>query len=202
MTEGSVLVDGQDVRHLTIPSLRRHLGIVPQETTLFHGTVKENIAYGKLDASSEEIERAAKAANAHDFIMQLEKGYDTIVGERGTRLSGGQRQRISIARAILKDPKILILDEATSNLDTESEKIVQAALEKLMQGRTTFVIAHRLSTIRNASEIIVLKNGKIVDRGKHETLMSRPGLYRQLYEVEEMGGLQSANSGIAGDLVH
>ena len=186
--DGSVLIDGKDVRELTKQSLREQLGIVPQETILFHGTVRENIAYGKLDASDEEIIGAARKANAHDFVMQLENQYDTLVGERGTKLSGGQRQRISIARAILKDPKILILDEATSNLDTESEKIVQAALEVLMQGRTTFIIAHRLSTIRNASEIIVLRAGQIVDRGTHEKLMSQPGLYRELYEVEETVG--------------
>jgi subfamily B ATP-binding cassette protein MsbA len=188
VSDGQVLVDGLDVRRVSIQSLRECLGIVPQETILFHGTVRENIAYGKLDASDEEIEQAALSANAHDFIALLENGYDTVVGERGTRLSGGQRQRISIARAILKDPRILILDEATSNLDTESEKIVQAALERLMQGRTTFVIAHRLTTIRNASEIIVLQGGKIVDRGTHDELMSREGLYRELYEVESLSG--------------
>ena len=188
VSDGQVLVDGHDARKIKVPSLRNCLGIVPQETILFHGTVRENIAYGKLDASDDEIEQAAKSANAHDFIVHLENGYNTIVGERGTRLSGGQRQRISIARAILKDPRILILDEATSNLDTESEKIVQAALERLMQGRTTFVIAHRLTTIRNASEIIVLQNGNIVDRGTHDQLMSRPGLYRELYEVESLSG--------------
>lgn len=186
--EGEVLVDGINVRKLKKKSLRIQLGIVPQETILFHGTVRENISYGKLDASDDEIIKAARNANAHDFIMQLENKYETVVGERGTRLSGGQRQRISIARAILKDPKILILDEATSNLDTESEKIVQSALEVLMKGRTTFVIAHRLSTIRNASEIIVLKSGRVVDRGTHKELMSRPGVYRELYEVEEVGG--------------
>ena len=184
---GEVLIDGIDVRKLRKQSLREQLGIVPQETILFHGTVRENIAYGKLEASDEEIREAARKANAHDFIMQLEHQYNTIVGERGTKLSGGQRQRISIARAILKDPRILILDEATSNLDTESEKLVQAALEILMEGRTTFVIAHRLSTIRNASEIIVLRAGEIVDRGTHGELMSRSGLYRELYTVEETG---------------
>ncbi len=185
-SHGRVLVDGHDVRDLKTSSLRDQLGIVPQETILFHGTVRENIAYGKLDATDDEIKQAARSANAHDFIMELENKYDTIVGERGTKLSGGQRQRISIARAILKDPRILILDEATSNLDTESEKIVQVALEKLMEGRTTFVIAHRLTTIRNASEIIVLKDGKIADRGTHNELMNRPGVYRELYEIEEM----------------
>jgi subfamily B ATP-binding cassette protein MsbA len=189
-TQGEVLVDGHDVRTLTLESLRAHLGIVPQETVLFHGTVRENIAYGKLDASDDQIEQAARAANAHDFILQLDNGYETVVGERGVKLSGGQRQRISIARALLKDPKILILDEATSNLDTESEKLVQAALERLMEGRTTFVIAHRLSTIRNADEIIVLKAGRIVDRGTHDQLFSKPGLYRELYEVEETANLR------------
>jgi len=184
---GEVKIDGHNIRELNLTSLRKYIGIVPQETVLFHGTVRENIAYGKLDATNDEIVEAAKSANAHGFINGFQHGYETVVGERGTRLSGGQRQRISIARAILKDPKILILDEATSNLDTESEKIVQLALEGLMQGRTTFIIAHRLSTIRNATEIIVLKNGEIVDRGTHDELMSRPGTYRELYEVEEMG---------------
>ncbi len=186
-TNGVVTVDDHDVRDLTLQSLRSQMGIVPQETILFHGTVRENIAYGKLDATDAEIEAAARAANAHDFIMQLERSYESIVGERGVKLSGGQRQRISIARAILKDPKILILDEATSNLDTESEKLVQAALERLMEGRTTFIIAHRLSTIRNAGEILVLKAGRIVDRGTHDELISRPGVYKELYEVEEIG---------------
>jgi subfamily B ATP-binding cassette protein MsbA len=185
-TDGEILVEGYDVRDLTRKSLRRHLAIVPQETVLFHGTIRENIAYGKLDASDDEIMSAAKAANANEFIKALEHGYDTIVGERGVKLSGGQRQRISIARALLKDPKILILDEATSNLDTESEKLVQAALEKLMVGRTTFVIAHRLSTIKNADEIIVLKAGRIVQRGTHDHLLNETGVYRELYVVEEM----------------
>jgi len=188
VAQGKVLIDGRNVRDLTLKSLRNLMAIVPQETVMFHGTVRENIAYGKLDATDEEIKQAAVAANAHEFITQLEDGYDTIVGERGVKLSGGQRQRISIARAILRDPRILILDEATSNLDTESEKIVQAALEKLMVGRTTFVIAHRLTTIRNAGEIIVLKAGEITDRGTHEELIGRAGLYRELYEVEEQSG--------------
>lgn len=192
VTKGKVLLDGVDIRDLKIEELRRFLGIVPQETILFHGTVRENIAYGKLDASQEEIENAARDANAHEFIMKLENGYDTVVGEKGVKLSGGQRQRISIARAILKDPKILILDEATSNLDTESEKLVQSALERLMKGRTTFVIAHRLSSIRNADEILVMDGGRIVDRGSHETLFNRPGLYRDLYEVEARGETSSA----------
>jgi len=187
VTEGAVFVDGIDVRKIKMDSLRNQLAIVPQETILFHGTVRDNIKYGKLDATDSEIEEAARSGNAHDFILQFEKGYDTIVGERGTKLSGGQRQRISISRAILKDPRILILDEATSNLDTESEKIVQIALERLMKGRTTFIIAHRLSTIRNASEIIVLRDGRIVDRGTHEELMARTGLYHELYEVEGVG---------------
>jgi subfamily B ATP-binding cassette protein MsbA len=184
VTVGRVLVDGHDVRDLTLDSLRKHMGIVPQETMLFHGSVRENIAYGKLNASLAEIQQAARDANAHDFILRLENGYDTVVGERGVKLSGGQRQRISIARALLKDPRILILDEATSNLDTESEKLVQAALDRLMQGRTTFIIAHRLSTIRNADEIIVIHGGKIVDRGTHDELFTRPGVYRELYEIE------------------
>lgn len=183
--EGQVLLDGRDIRELKIEDLRNQLGIVPQETMLFHGTIRDNVAYGRLDATDDEIIAASKAANAHEFILALEKGYETLVGERGTKLSGGQRQRISIARALLKDPKILILDEATSNLDTESEKLVQAALEKLMVGRTTFVIAHRLSTIRKADEIVVIKAGRIVDRGTHEQLFSRDGVYRELYMTEE-----------------
>ena len=151
---------------------------------LFNASVRENILYGRLDASEDEIVRAAKAANAHEFIMRLPDGYDTIVGDRGNALSGGQRQRIAIARAILKDPRILILDEATSALDTESEKIVQAALERLMQGRTSVVIAHRLSTIRDANKIVVIDHGRIVEEGTHAELLARGGLYAHLYAVQ------------------
>jgi subfamily B ATP-binding cassette protein MsbA len=184
VTGGSLTIDGTDVRDVTFRSLRQQIGLVPQETMLFNASVRENILYGRLDASEDEIVRAAKAANAHEFIMRLPDGYDTIVGDRGNALSGGQRQRIAIARAILKDPRILILDEATSALDTESEKIVQAALERLMQGRTSVVIAHRLSTIRDANKIVVIDHGRIVEEGTHAELLARGGLYAHLYAVQ------------------
>lgn len=158
--------------------------MVPQETTLFGGPIRENIAYGKLGASNDEIETVARAAHAHEFIVEFPDGYETIVGERGVKLSGGQRQRIAIARALLKNPAILILDEATSSLDSESERLVQDALETLMQGRTTFVIAHRLSTVRRADSIIVLDEGGIVEEGTHQELLSRGGLYKRLYEIQ------------------
>ena len=151
---------------------------------LFGGTVKENILYGKLNASEEELEEAARKANAHDFIVELEKGYETIVGEKGTKLSGGERQRIAIARAILKDPKILVLDEATSSLDNRSESLIQDAIETLMQNRTTFIVAHRLSTIHQADQIIVLENGKVVEIGQHEDLMDNKNLYYNLYKLK------------------
>jgi subfamily B ATP-binding cassette protein MsbA len=181
-TRGHVVIDGYDVHKVTGASLRAQIGLVPQETILFGVSVGENIAYGRPGATPEEIESAAKAANAHDFIMELPEGYDTLVGERGASLSGGQRQRIAIARALLRDPRILILDEATSALDTESERLVQAALDRLMDGRTTFVIAHRLSTIQHADRIVVLKEGTLVEQGSHEELLARNGLYRRLYE--------------------
>ncbi|MBO4852197.1 MAG: ABC transporter ATP-binding protein [Schwartzia sp.] len=184
VTGGSITIDGHDVRDVTTESLRTQIGLVPQETVLFSATVRENIRYGRLDATDEEIEAAARNANAHDFIMALPEGYDTEIGERGATLSGGQRQRIAIARAILKDPKILILDEATSALDTESEKIVQAALDRLMVGRTSFVIAHRLSTIINADRIYVLDGGKIREQGTHEELLAAGGLYASLYQIQ------------------
>ena len=184
VSTGRVLVDGHDVRRLRLHDLRSLMGIVPQETILFSGTVMENIAYGKPDASRHEIEAAAIAANAHDFITALPAGYNTIVGERGAKLSGGQAQRVAIARAVLKNPKILILDEATSNLDAESEKLVQSALDKLMEGRTSFVIAHRLSTILNADEIVVMDDGRIIDRGRHDDLLAKSPLYRRLYETQ------------------
>ncbi|MCU0501879.1 MAG: ABC transporter ATP-binding protein/permease [Anaerolineae bacterium] len=181
-TEGSITIDCCDIRHVQMRSLREQIGIVPQETALFGGSVRDNIRYGKLDATQEEIESAAKAANAHDFISAMADGYDTLVGERGVKLSGGQRQRIAIARAILKNPRILILDEATSALDTESEQAVQEALDRLMRDRTTFVIAHRLSTITNADMIAVLEDGKIVEQGTHAELLAREnGLYRRMY---------------------
>lgn len=181
---GAIRIDGIDIRDVTLRSLRRQIGIVPQETVLFNGTLYDNILYGKLDATREEVVAAAKAANADAFIMAMPMGYETQIGERGATLSGGQRQRVSIARAILKDPRILILDEATSALDTESEKIVQAALDRLMIGRTSFVIAHRLSTILQADMILVMEKGRIVERGTHEALMKTNGLYSHLYRIQ------------------
>nr|WP_157463680.1 ABC transporter transmembrane domain-containing protein [Deinococcus pimensis] len=182
--EGRVLVDGVDVRDLDPRDLRAHVGIVPQETQLFSGTVRDNVRYGREDATDAEVELAARAANAHDFISAFPDGYDTVVGERGVKLSGGQRQRVAIARALLKNPRVLILDEATSALDSESEALVQDALERLMTGRTTLVIAHRLSTVRNADRIVVLDAGRVRDVGTHEELMARGGLYRDLYELQ------------------
>ena len=184
VTEGAITIDDIDIRDVTIKSLREQIGVVPQETMLFSGTIKENIRYGRLDATDEEIIEAAKAANAHNFIMNLADGYDTKIGERGITLSGGQRQRMAIARAILKNPRILILDEATSALDTESEEIVQEALDKLMVGRTSFVIAHRLSTIVHADKIVVLDNGRVQEMGTHQELMQTGGLYSHLYNIQ------------------
>lgn len=182
--EGHITIDGFDIRTVTLESLRTQIGIVPQETTLFNGTVYQNILYGKLDASKEEVITAAQAANAHKFICEMSNGYDTQIGERGTQLSGGQRQRIAIARAILKDPRVLILDEATSALDTESEALVQQALDKLMVDRTSLVIAHRLSTVQQADLIIVMEKGRIVEQGPHLKLMSAGGLYSKLYNTQ------------------
>lgn len=184
VNEGAIRIDGHDVRDVTLDSLREQIGIVPQETMLFSSSVRENIRYGRLDATDAEVEEAARAANAEEFIRQLPDGYETKIGERGLNLSGGQRQRISIARAILKNPRVLILDEATSALDTESEKIVQAALDKLMVGRTSFAIAHRLSTIFNADCIYVINGGRIVERGTHAELLAAGGLYSTLYHIQ------------------
>ena len=183
---GSITVDGYDLRDVTLKSLREQIGIVPQETILFSGSVYENILYGRLDATRAEVEAAAIAANAHRFIVEdLEAGYDTTVGEHGAKLSGGQRQRIAIARAILKDPRILILDEATSSLDSESESLVQEALERLMSGRTSFVIAHRLSTVLNADWILVINKGGIVEQGTHSSLLLNPdGMYTRLHQMQ------------------
>ena len=184
-TSGRILLDGIDIRDIKLPVLRSLTGIVSQETVLFHDTVRSNIAYGATNRyTQEQIEAAARAANAHEFIMELPRGYDTLLGERGTRLSGGQRQRLAIARALLTDPPILILDEATSALDTESERLVQEAVDRLLQGRTVFVIAHRLSTITHADQILVLDRGEIVERGTHAELLAKRGAYHRLYSLQ------------------
>ena len=184
VTGGSIHIDGMDIREATFTSLRENIGLVPQDTMLFNASVRDNILYGRLDATDEEVLAAAKAANAIEFIEKLPQGFDTMVGERGNSLSGGQRQRIAIARAILKNPSILILDEATSALDTESEKIVQEALERLMKGRTALVIAHRLSTVQHADHIVVLQQGSVVEEGTHDELLALQGLYSHLYTVQ------------------
>ncbi len=203
VTRGAVKVDGVDVRQMDLKTLRNQIGIVLQTSLLFSATIRENIAYGRPDASMEEIIAAAKAAQAHDFIMEITRGYDTVVGERGVTLSGGQRQRVAIARAILMDPRILILDDSTSSVDTQTEHLIQEALKRLMNGRTTFVIAQRLSTVRQASMIVVLDQGRIVQQGTHHELLDQPGLYRQIYDLqlrdqerfqEEMEQLRSQSS--------
>jgi ATP-binding cassette subfamily B protein len=182
--EGAVEIDRQDLRDVSVSSLRRSMGYVSQDTFLFHGTVKENIAYGTFDASDEEIVSAAKAAEAHEFVENLPDGYDTMVGERGVKLSGGQRQRVAIARAVLRDPAILVLDEATSDVDTETEMLIQRSLDRLTEDRTTFAIAHRLSTIKDADRIVVVEDGQVVERGTHEELLADEGLYAHLWGVQ------------------
>jgi subfamily B ATP-binding cassette protein MsbA len=185
VTDGKVTIDGIDVRDITMDSLRSLMGIVTQETILFNDSVRNNIAYGQQEVEFDKIVAAAKVANAHDFILALPEGYDTFIGDRGVKVSGGERQRISLARAILKNPPILILDEATSALDTESEILVQQAIERLMVGRTSIIIAHRLSTVQRADRIIVLENGHIVEVGKHISLLSKSNsLYKKLYELQ------------------
>ena len=184
VSQGRILIDGKDIRAVTLESLRQAVGIVQQDVYLFGGTIRENIAYGKDGASDEEIVAAAKKANIHDFILSLPDGYDSYVGERGTRLSGGQKQRIAIARVFLKDPKILVLDEATSALDNESERVIQAALDELAKERTCITIAHRLSTIKNADEIIVIDDEGIKERGSHDELMAENGIYANYYRLQ------------------
>jgi ATP-binding cassette subfamily B protein len=183
-SEGVIRIDGHDLRDVTLDSLSAAIGMVTQETYLFHDTIRTNLTYAKMDATQAEIESAARAANIHNFIMDLSEGYDTIVGERGYRLSGGEKQRIALARVILKDPRILVLDEATSHLDSESEALIQEALKHVMAGRTSIVIAHRLSTTLAADLILVMDRGKIVERGTHNELLEQGGLYAQLHETQ------------------
>lgn len=184
INQGEILIDGQNINDLTLDSLRRNIGIVQQDVFLFNGTIRENILYGRLDATEEEMIAAAKRANIHDYVMTLEKGYDSEIGERGVRLSGGQKQRLSIARFFLKDPAILILDEATSALDNTTEILIQEALDELCKGRTTLIVAHRLSTIKNADCIAVVSNGEICEKGSHDELIKNNGLYKELYELQ------------------
>jgi len=184
VTNGAIRIDGQDVRDVTIDSLRSTIGIVQQDLFLFVATIRDNIAYGKPDATEEDVLRAARAARIHDFIEQLPDGYDTWVGERGTTLSGGQRQRVAIARTLLMDPRILIFDDSTSSVDMRTEFLIQEALQNLMEGRTTFVIAQRLRTVQQADQILVMRDGEIVERGRHEELLALDGFYREIYDLE------------------
>ena len=196
---GRVLLDGIDVRHLRLADLRAAIAIVPQDPALFSGTIRENIAYARPEASQDEIEAAARGAHAHEFVERLPEGYETVVGERGVKLSGGQRQRIAIARAILKNPSVLILDEATSSLDTESERLIEDALSKLLVGRTTLIIAHRLSTVRRADRLVVIDHGRIVEEGTHADLLGLGGLYARLYQRqfrEEPQRVEMSGSGL------
>ena len=182
--EGKISLDGKDLKDLNLRDLRSAIGFVSQDVFLFHGTVRENITYGSFEATQDEIISAAKIAEAHDFILSLSKGYDTIVGERGQKLSGGQRQRISIARAVLKNPPVLILDEATSSVDNETEAAIQRSMEQIVVGRTSIIIAHRLSTIRNADTIFVMDKGEISEKGTHEELLAKGGIYANLWSVQ------------------
>jgi subfamily B ATP-binding cassette protein MsbA len=197
VSSGRIMIDGMELDEIRLDSLRDLLGVVSQETVIFHDTVRANIAYGEPDRySQEEIEAAAEAANAHQFITQLPEGYDTVLGDRGVRLSGGQRQRVAIARAILRDPPLLIFDEATSSLDTESERLVQQAIDRLMANRTVIVIAHRLSTIQGAHHIVVLEGGRIVESGQHQELLERNGVYRRLYDLQFVTPEQATQGGV------
>ena len=182
--QGNIYVDGVDINDVTMLSLRKNIGIVQQDVYLFNASIKDNILYGKPGASDEEVIEAAKRANIHDYVLTLEKGYDTVIGERGVKLSGGQKQRLSIARVFLKNPPILILDEATSALDNTTEILIQEALDELCKGRTTIVVAHRLSTIKNADKIAVIDEGKIIEQGKHEELLANNGKYSELYKLQ------------------
>ena len=182
--DGEIFIDGTEIHDITMESLRRNIGIVQQDVYLFNASMRDNILYGRLDATDEEVIEAAKRANIHDYIMTLEDGYDTVIGERGVRLSGGQKQRLSIARVFLKNPAILILDEATSALDNTTEILIQQALDELCKGRTTLVVAHRLSTIKNADEIAVVSEGQIIEQGNHDELLALGGMYADLYKLQ------------------
>ncbi len=192
--KGAIFIDGINIREVTLKSLREQMAIVPQDTILFSGTILDNIKYGSPNASEAEVIDAARNANAHNFIVDLPEGYDTQAGERGVMLSGGQRQRIAIARALLRNPKILLLDEATSSLDSESEKLIQDAMKTLVKDRTTFIIAHRLSTVQNASRILVLKDGMLVEEGTHKQLLDKNGTYKRLYNMQFLYGQRQQQS--------